>query len=283
MSGKIWTLTKREYISFLYSKKTFLMLFSLVFFSEDVVGKMVELSVETGMSINKLEPYLLIFSYTKYALIVPVMFAVLLSNFPVRENSGMFSIVRMGRKAWMLGELLYALFAGLTYLLLLLLGSILAMGQTGVFANQWSSYTTDFYSQYPERFAENAELFIGAGTTTQGTPFYVLIQGMILMLLNLFFLAQLQMAFKMIGQKTLGLFTVIAITVFGAVGVNYFGILKWIFPMAHAIYGTHFREFLAKPECSLGVSYIYFVVLNLIAFMLNLVLVKNVRIGDDTA
>ena len=281
MSGKIWTLTKREYISFVYSKKTFLMLFSLVFFSEDVVGKMAELAVEAGMSINKLEPYLLIFSYTKYALIVPVMFAVLLSNFPVKENSGMFSIVRIGRRGWMLGELLYALFAGLTYLLLLLLGCILAMGQTGVFANQWSLYTTDFYSQYPERFAENAELFIGAGTVTQGKPFFVLVQGMILMLLNLFLLAQLQMAFKMIGQKTLGLFTVIAITVFGAVGVNYFGKLKWIFPMAHAIYGTHFREFLAKPECPLVVSYIYFAIVNLAVFLLNMELAKKVWIGDD--
>lgn len=243
---------------------------------------MIQLSSEMNTQINKIDPYLLILSYEYLALIVPIMFSVLLADFPKNANSGLFPIVRMGRREWLLGEILYALLAGITYLIFLLVGCIIVMGKTGEFSNKWSHYMTIFYRNHPEIYEENNQLFIHAGTVTQGTPLFVLIQSSILMLLNILLLSLIQMTFKLIGKKILGLFSVIVITIFGTVGVTYFGNAKWIFPMAHAIFGVHYNEFLSKPECSLITSYFYFGILILVMLALNLILVKKIRIGDDS-
>lgn len=281
MWHKVWALAKQEYIAFLFSKKTLLMLFSFIFLAESVVGKMCELATQTGMELGKLEPFLLIMSYEQHAMVIPIMFIVLLSDFPANKSSGIFIMGRTSRLIWLTGEMLYALMAGLTYILFLFVGTILWMGKTGSFLFQWSDYMTTLYTAYPEEYMLNDHLFIRAGTVTQGTPLSVLVQSVLLMLLYLLLIASLLAVFKLTEKKQLGLFATIALTGLGAVAVAYFGEKRWFFPMAHAIFGTHFNEFFAKPECALWVSYVFFIITIGVLFAINGMLAKKIRIGDE--
>lgn len=280
MKSKIMRLTGAEYKSFLLSKKSFFMLFSFIFMAEDIVGKMKELSVETGFRINKTEPFLLILSYGTHAVLIPVMFIVLMSGFPGQGNSSVFPVIRLGRKRWLLGELIYAWLVGISYLIFLLAGSILWMGGTGGFENGWSPYMTQLYMDFPEKYVSNNHLFIREGTVTQGAPAEVMMHGMLLMSLYMLFLAQLLCLFKLLHLKNIGIVITIGIVIVSQAAVSYFGKIKWILPMAHAIYGEHYNLIFLEQECSLGMSYLYFAVLNLVLLAVNFYRVKYVIIGD---
>lgn len=281
MLRKIWSVAKVEYLSFITGKKCLLMFFAFIFLAEDIVGKMGDLSVETGVQLNKLEPFLLLFSYSAHAMIVVVMFIVLLSDFPANRSSGIFIIARNTRKGWLIGEWLYSIMVGVTFITLLFVGSVLWLGKTGVWSSQWSSYMTSFSQQFPEEYTRNCQLFIEAGTVTQGKPMTVFVHTILLMLCYLFMMALVLSLFKILELKRMGLIVAIVITIIGAVAVELFGSAKWIFPMAHSIFGVHFIEFFREQECPLAYSYIYFGVINGVLLGVNLFFVKRMKIGDE--
>ncbi|MCD7866350.1 MAG: hypothetical protein LUG54_10185 [Clostridiales bacterium] len=72
-----------------------------------------------------------------------------------------------------------------------------------------------------------------------------------------------------------------ALTVLGAVAAVYLDKLKWFFPMAHAIFGMHFRDFFSEPECRILYSVLYFAALNMVLWIFNRFLVKRFQIGDE--
>lgn len=270
-----------EFRKFLTIKSLILMLFSLIFLGENVVSKMTAISLETGIKLNYLEPINLIMSYSFHAMIIPIAFIVLLSDFPDKSSGGIFMMVRIHRKTWLLGQLAYAMLVGVTYLCFLLAGSILWIGKAGYFSVRWSPYMTSLYTEYPEVYAQHSHLFIEAGTVTQGNPVSVFFISCIFMLLYLITLAQLLCLFRLIRWKRIGLFFNIALTVFGAAAISCFGKMKWIFPLAHSIFGIHFHEFFALPEFRLSCSLLYYGILNAVLLLINSRIAEKCHIGDD--
>lgn len=281
MLRRIWKTAWSEYRRFIFSKSFVILIFSIIFIMEEIVAKIKSLSLQTGVPAGKTEAFLLIMSHPEYAMLLPLVFIVILSNFPDSCSSRIYIMIRSDRVSWLLGELLYACLSGLTCMLVLLLTSILWMGKAGQFMNQWSDFMTVFFQMFPEEYTYNSAFFIQASTVAQGTPLRVLLQGLCLMLGNMICIALLLALFKMLGKKWVGLITAIMITIIGAAGCYYFGNLKWIFPMAHAIYGLHFVEFYAKPECYLWWSYLYYFIISMILLVSALILVKHIRIGDE--
>lgn len=270
-----------EFRKFLTIKNLILMLFSFIFIGESVIVKMVQISEETGILFNYLEPMNLILSYSFHAMILPVAFVVLLSDFPDKSSGGNFMMVRIHRSTWLLGQLLYALLVGIFYFGFLTIGSILWAGKAGYFSREWSAYMTTLYTDYPEVYARDMNYFIEAETVTQGKPIEVFFISCIFMLFYLLTMAQFLCLFKLIKWKRLGLFFDMALTVFGAAAVSYLDSAKWIFPLAHAIFGIHFRGFFAEPKLHLGYSVLYFLILNLILGWINWFVAKKCHIGDD--
>ena len=270
-----------EFRKFLTVKNFILMLFSLIFLGESVVSKMAAVSQETGIRLNILEPVNLIFSYSFHAMIIPIVFIVLLSNFPDRSSGGIFMMARIRRRTWLLGQIVFAILAGAFYLCILLAGSMLWIRGTGELSNQWSDFMTSLYLEYPDVYARNTQLFLEAGTVTQGRPVGVFLVSCVLMLCYLAVLAQLLILFSLVKWKRIGLFFNIGLTIFGAVAVFCLGRAKWIFPLAHSIFGIHFVLFFAKPELPLRYSVLYYGALNAVLFLVNSKLAGKCHIGDD--
>lgn len=274
-------IARQEYIGFLLSKKVFIMLFAFIFLAEDVVGKMGALAAETGMTIGKTEPFILILSYENHAMIIPIIFAVMLSDFPSGTKSGYFTMVRNSRISWLLGEVIYGVLTGLTFLLFLFTGSVLWLGRQGAYLKDWSPYITEFSTLYPEKYEPNNQLFIRAGTVAQGRPLTVMLHGILLMLLYLVVLSLLLALFKLLSLKKAGIFISIAVTVTGAASISYAKGGKWFFPVVHSIFETHFQDYYAKPELPLWCSYLYFACMILLLFLIDRQLVKKVWIGEE--
>lgn len=269
-----------EYKTFIFSKKTFLMLFSTLFLSEDIFIRMRELALEAKTSINVIEPFILIQSYGHHAIILPIMFIVLLSDFPRKETGCIYSIVRIGRYNWIKGEMLYAFFVGVSYNVILVLASIICTRDVGFFDNSWSQYMTKLYVEYPEQYMVNNHLFIKENTVTQGAPMFVLLNGVVLMSLYMLFITQILCLFKIKGWRKVGIIIAIVIVLAGQVAIDMGWEIRWLLPMAHAMFGEHFNLFFADAYCDLWISYLYFFIINSAMFIINLKNIEKTIIGD---
>lgn len=281
MFRKIWGVARVEYMGFLTSKKILFMLFAFIFLAEDVVGKMGEIATEQGFLLGRFEPFILLFSYKIHVMLVPIVFVVMLSDFPSNEKSGYFTMSRITRTAWLFGEVIYAGLVGLTFILFLFLGSAVWVWKTSNFLTVWSPYMNELYMDNPEIYALNNQLFIKTETLAQGTPMTVMLHSVSLMFLYLLFLALLLTLFKLLTLKKIGIFITVSITIIGVSLDGYSNIIKWFFPIIQSIYETHFNAYYAKAEFPLYYSYIYFGVLIAGLLLINNWLVKRSIITEE--
>ena len=136
---KIIWLAVTEFRRWFSIKHILIIVFSIIFAGEYLIGKMSHLAQLTDTGLNWLEPVILIMSYSFYAMLIPLTFTVLLSDYPDRGTGGIFMMARMTRKTWFIGQLLFALMVGFFYLLLFLFAGMLWIGPAGVLSSPWSS------------------------------------------------------------------------------------------------------------------------------------------------
>lgn len=259
-------------------KKMIVIIYVFIFMGEDVYSKMIDLSTETGYPMNKLEPFILTVSDKNYALLFFVLYLMIISGIPYRGKSSVYEITRIGRKKWILGELLYSYFASILLLFIIALGTIIWQNKTGFFSNTWSPLMTEMYAEYPEKYEMFNHLFIKDSVVTQGSPGKVFINSTLLLSLNFLLLSQILCVFSLVNGKKVGylLVTFLIASGWGALEVN--SPFKWYFPMAHSIYGEHFINFMREEQFSLAGSYFYFIIINIILLIVNLVCVRKLKI-----
>ena len=275
-------LARNEIRDFIFSRRTIILIYSFIILTEDITERMKTVSKETGMKIGRTESFLLIVTDIRLSVVMPLVFAVILSDFP-RQNGGQtFSILRLGRRKWFLGQIIYASGAALFYQLMMLFGSMIWLGKSGILTGSWSSYMTELYEFYPEVYLGNNHLFIPENVVTQGKPTIVLLHSIGLLTLYMVLMVQIISLFYFLGKRYVGVVVSIIIVFLGRASIGYDRI-KWVFPMAHTLYGEHFHTFYSGTECELYFSYGYFVVLNIILFLINLVLCQDlvqIKMGD---
>lgn len=282
MIRKIWGVARIEYMGFLTSKRALFMVFAFIFLAEDVVGKMGRIAIEQGFPLGRFEPFILLFSYKIHVMLVPIVFVVMMSDFPSNEKSGFFTMCRISKTAWLLGEVIYAGMVGLTFLLFLFLGSAVWIWKDSRFFSTWSPYMSELYIDFPEIYAWNNQLFIKTETLAQGEPMTVMLHSVSLMFFYLIFLALLLMLLKLVTLKKIGIFITVSITIIGVSLEGYTNILKWFFPVIQSIYETHFNSYYAKEELPVYFSYCYFGVLIVGMFLINKWLIKRYSIIEES-
>lgn len=270
---------KKEYTSFWTLKKLILMVFTFIFYKEDLVSKMADLSGEFDLPLNCFEPFILVMSYEIHAMILPIMFIVLLCDYPDTTSDNYFHITRISRRQWLVGETVSSVLVAVSFIGLFLVSTIIPTLGHGSFGGDWSPYTTDFFYSHPEIYGQNIQLFIRTSTVAQGSLSNTFFFSFFLMLLYLVLISQIILTFRLLDKKYMGYIITIFATIMGIAGVGYIEQIKWIFPVAHAVFGTHFREFFYKPEMQIQTSILYFCVMIAVFFACNFVLVKKYNFG----
>lgn len=281
MCRRVMNLAFTEYRRFFSVKKLMIMAFSFILLYEDVVLKMINLSKELGFPLNKVEPYDLLLSYNIHAMIIPLSFMFLIQGFPEYSTSSYYHISRMSRREWLAGETIYAVMIATTYEILLLAGTLLAMAGTGTWSTEWSPYMKELFYECPLEFETNNQLFMDASTVSQGNPVFVCFFSSMLMIIYMMVIAQVLMFFNMKNMKKIGFIISMVIIIAGSAAVEFQGNVKWFFPMAHAMYGTHFNGFAREPVMEIYKSIIYFGIIAAVMLVLNRGMVKKISIGDS--
>lgn len=268
----------QRYGNFLFSKKSILLLYALVFFWEDIVQRIGQVAGQGECKAGFLEPYLLMLTSADHIMLIPLLFLVLLSDFPDKGGKVIPVLSRTGKGKWQSGQVLCLGFFALTYLCSFLIVSAVGLGKQASFLTEWSDFTNALYVRFPELFGRNNQLFLSTEVVAQGTPVMVLIHSSLLVLLFLLMLGQIVFLFHIMNRRFFGFAAAILLTTAGW-GVTKLNLdIKWLFPVSHVLYGEHFQTFLSQLHCSIWLSYGYFILWNIVLFVCGRKQIERCRI-----
>lgn len=192
-------------------------------------------------------------------LLLPLLFLLLMGDFPRMDDSIRFVLPRVGRRTWYLGQLLFSFLASVTILGgFCMFTTIWCIGRLSWNHGMWSDAVTKYYQEVQSDFKFN---LITGEIYNQVTPIYAFLHSVFLVLALMLALSALLLLFGVLQKKVAGL-TICGFWVAIGNGLAVFQSepFMWLFPIANTQirlrYGVLFRE----EQMPLWGSYLYFVV-----------------------
>lgn len=264
----------------LHRSKILLLVFLIVIFYESILSPVKALSAETGLTLHSGEPFVLLCTRHANIILIPIMYIVLLSEFPCCSTQ-YFQMIRTGKKQWFFGEMFFVLTSSLLIVLIIFASSMLCMGKQLAQGSEWSMYMTKMRELFPEKYNSNTQLFLDASTIAHGKTSGVLLYTVLMMWLYLAIIGTLLIFGTMIAKKTAAMISACSLTVIGGTAIYFGDQLKWLFPPAHLEFGLHFDSIFSKVDFSLEGSLVYISAILIALVILCLSSLKRLRIGEE--
>lgn len=258
--GKMLRIAKEEYINWFCSTKMLLLVFLFVYAKEQLTDSLLELVALTDKPLQWFEPGIAFLGSRPMMLVLPLIYLVLMGNFPKNDGNSLFFITRTGKGAWFMGQVLFSFFSAVTILCGCLFAvTIPCIGKIQWNNGNWSDAVTKYYQ------AEGAGDFkfelITSREYNHMQPTEVFLHSVCLVLLSLMLLSAIQMLFAVYGKRVAGLAVCSGISVIGnSLSIFEVGGLMWWFPVANTQIWLRHEEILKEEIVPLWQSYVYFVV-----------------------
>lgn len=264
----------------LHRSKMLLLLFLLVIFYEGILSPVKNLSSDTGLNLHFGEPFILLCTRHANIVLIPMMYIILLSEFPCCSTQ-YFQMIRTSKKQWFFGELLFVFVSSFLIVFIILASSMLCMKNQLTYSNEWSMYMTQMRMLFPENYNGNAQLFLDASTIAHGKASDVLLYTFFMMWMYLAITGIILIYGTIMVRKTAALLSVCSLTVIGGTAIYFGGQLKWLFPPAHLEFGLHFNSIFSKVDFSLAGSIFYISAILIVLVIICLSSLKRLRIGEE--
>lgn len=278
---QIFSYSKILYINWLFNPRIMLFILVFIYLLDTAILPMLNTSIELGYSLNILEPFLLITTKGYFASFLPLLFAMLMSDFPNNEQSTIFFNIRISRRKWLISQWIFSLMVTITILLFFLLVTIVMTFKNGYCANIWSYYTTLTSKNYPEIFNNSNNIFLEKNLYLQAYPFEAFLRIILLFFLYMQLICSILIFFKLINKRMLGVIFVFIEIIGGMITWGLVSDIMWFFPMANAVFSWHYIDFLSQENIPIWYSYLYFIIPILILNILNFIIVKKHNFIDD--
>lgn len=228
-----------------------------------------------GGRLNILEPFAAIGNSGMLIMLMPCVFLILISDYPVITGNTLFSVCRTGKKNWFLGQLVFMLAAVVSYIGAILLSSIVMSG--GDAGAEWSEVVRKYEVVFPEETGNFASQLLPSNLYNQIPLVTAVIQTAVLMGAYLFLLVLILYLFKLLHIQSAGIFTVFAVIGLGAASCSVKTSVMWTLPMANTIIWLHYKEILREPVYPVAYSFIYFAAVILFLLAANWMALKKMQ------
>lgn len=251
----ILLVVRHEYIKYLFTPKMIMIPVILIPMREWVIVTLMKAAEEMDMPINILEPCIGILNSWLGVLLMTMAFIILISSFPTVDDNMLFYISRMGRKNWIIGEIVFLIAAGITYWAVIIACVVIQTQHISFISNGWSIVITDHDKLYSDISGLKTVGIIPPNLYFQMTPYKAFLHSSGLLLLGILFCAMMFFIGSMYSRKLL-FFVITAIQVSAGCGLIAIGNTgEWLFPISHSIlylhYNTYFRAYIFPPWMSL--------------------------------
>lgn len=257
---KAWSVTKTEYIKWICDGRMVFLLMLWVFIKECVTQPLLERATEMNQPVNFMEPFLAVGNSGIMVLILPLVYLALIADFPRIDGNTILILQRVGRKNWLIGQILFAICSFHSFLLGVLLGSILPVASKSFVYDGWSLVVTDYESLHPETVGSYASELIPKNLYNQISPYRAALWTYLLLSAYMMTLALLMLLFQIQKKKVFGFFLCGAVITLGSAFCAINSMPKWIFPMAHSIVWIHYNDYYRKMLMPFRYSVFYFVI-----------------------
>ncbi len=257
---------------------TFCLCFILCFLLSD---KAVRFSRDYQSVMQILEPFVWTFGDANSILLSSLLLMLLFADMPFISSGTPFYLMRIDRKTWIMGQIVYVLSATFIFLVYVLLSTALVCSAQSFMGNMWSETAAILgYSRAGEAVALPALV----KTLEMTTPYECAATIFLLMLLYSLLMVSIMLLFNLKGGTVCGVISVFIFSLYGIlmnpqVIMTVFNIptelrykanvaMGWISPLNHATYHMHNFGYDRLPR--LWQTYIIFIALIALCCFLSL-------------
>lgn len=266
---KIYLTARTEYIKWLFDPRMIIIGAMIIFIYNLSVFPLSEMAAEMKGKLNIFEPFVAITNSNLLIIMIPGVFLTLVSDFPKTDGSSLFFLQRIDRINWVLGQILFIVFAVITFIAIIFAASVLPILNIASFENKWSNTVMDYRTVFPQKSLSFGAALITENLTYQISPLSAAVQSSVLVMLYLIVLSEIMLVFNTLGIKIMGLVTSAGVIAMGGALCTVNVSAKWIFPMSHTIIWLHKTKYFRQSVMELWKSYLYFIALIVILLLLS--------------
>lgn len=272
--NRIWAVARGEYLRWLIQPRMFIIGVLLIFMQSLAIEPLMERADKMCIPMNGLEPFVAVGNSGQLVMLIPFVFLILLSDYPQMSSNSLLQICRTGRFTWLAGQILFLCLAILTYLGIILAGSLIFSG-VNLSSMEWSDAVTKYNSVFPNEYGNFASMLLPSNLYNQIS----LVQAFKLtfgyLFLYLLFLSLVMCVFKFIQIPTMGLICAVFVIACGVLSCALRTKLMWAFPMAHTIPWLHYEEILKQPIVPIWLTNVYWAFSITIGLTANYIAIKR--------
>lgn len=271
--SSIISIARSEYLRWITNSRIIIIGILCVFMKTLAVDPLLERAEKMNVPLTIFEPFVAIGNSGMLVMFIPCVFLILISDYPIISGNTLFFVQRSGRTNWLLGQILFVIFAIISYMGMILFASILI--SSGVFRTEWSETVRLYCSKFPEEYDSFASELLPSNLYNQIPLITSVLQTFILMSAYLFLLVLILYFFKLIYIKSAGLIAVFIVIGLGVATCSLKTSAMWWFPMANTIVWLHYTEVLRDPVVPIWKSYAYFGIMIVILLIIDIFLMRR--------
>lgn len=266
---------KTEYIKWIFDTRMIVLAVLLVFIYSFVIQPLLSNTRLMGEPLNILEPFIALANSGAVMLIIPIVFMILIADYPKIDTNTVFYIMRTGRLNWLVGQVIKLVYMAVSYLAIIFAGSVIPMLFKGFWGNEWSRTTTHFAALFPEYSGNSGAQMITKNLYNQLSVFSAAIQSYLLVFAYLLILGLMLLFFSLVKQKAIGFLLCGSIITIGTAFCSVKSTLMWTMPMANSIIWLHYTMYFKEPIVPMSFSICYLLIFIAILLILSFIAIKK--------
>lgn len=271
----IFSIANAEYVKWITNPRIIIVGVLFIFMRTLAVEPLLERAEKFGGHLNFLEPFAAIGNSGMLVMLMPCVFLILVSDYPVISGNTLFLLQRTGKLNWFLGQLVFMIYAIFTYIGTILVVSVLTSG--GDLGTLWSEVVRKYNYVYPNESGNYASELLPSNLYNQIPLLTAILHTIILMAAYLFVLVLVLYLFKILHIQSAGVFAVFTIVGLGVASCSLKTKVMWAFPMANTIIWLHYEEILREPIYPIWASFLYFAIAIAVLLTVSLIALKKMQ------
>ena len=261
---KIISLSKYEYALYLKNYKMIILLVLSVFIYQFIISPLDNAVAQTGINYSVFEIFIALSNSGVILMILPLAFIFVVSDYPLKNSNSFLYIIRMDRINWICSEIIFALKATATFLLLTVLICCGLGFSNGKMSLCWSNITVQYNVLFPKLKGSFVDQLLPGNLYNQMSLIKCFLLSFALVFIYLFTFSMIYLLFELKKRKGIGLLIIAAIILTGTVltGIDNGG--KWLLPTAHSIIWIHYTEYYRDSVMNIGYSFLYYILVNIV-------------------
>lgn len=264
---KIWLCARMEYRQWLHNPRMILVAVLFVYMYSTVMVPMFQYAEDIPAAVGWFEPFVAVCNNSLLTLLFPLLFLVLMADFPRIEADTMFRVFRSGRRSWLFGQVVMLVMAAFTVIgvsFFLCAALALMLGAHPDLA--WSEAIRTMASNHVIQI-ENLTSLLPSNLYYQVTLIEAVLLCWGLLMANCVALGMVMLAVSLWNAKRAGMVLCSGAVAIGSVLLQVDSTGQWIFPTAHFALRQHFTAYFSAPNMPPAVSFAYFGGLMLVALL----------------